>query len=336
MAPRTIRTVSKPNCLICGTTGQVLHTSLQDRLFGAPGTWQLKKCPKPGCGLVWSDPTPLTEDLGLAYQTYYTHVEPGAGSGGIAFALMKWAYWNGIRIPAFLTGIYQERREFIHMFLRNHPPGRLFDAGCGDGKFLDMMKQKGWQGTGVDFDAAAIETGKQKYGLDLQVGDFQNAAIAESAFDAVTMSHVIEHVPDPIACLDKCRRILKPGGRLIVSTPNVASLGHETFKNSWRGLEPPRHLNLFTHQLLAECARRAGLKVIRSGSTAVNADYLINASMAIADAPPGTTHIGGGWDTRYALKAVVFQYKEHFAMRRNSDLGEEAFLIAERATGEKG
>ena len=52
--------------------------------------------------------------------------------------------------------------------------------------------------------------------------------------------------------------------------------------------------------------------------------------MAIANAPPGTSQIGGGWDPRYALKAIMFQYKEHFALRRNPDLGEEAFLIAER------
>jgi hypothetical protein len=73
-----------------------------------------------------------------------------------------------------------------------------------------------------------------------------------------------------------------------------------------------------------------GLKVIRTGSTAVNADYIISATMSVANAPPGTSQIGGGWDPRYALKAIAFQYREHFALRRNPDLGQEAFLIAER------
>jgi SAM-dependent methyltransferase len=330
MTAPNIRTYSNPSCLICGTTGQVLHTGLTDRLFGAPGTWELKQCPRAECGLVWPDPAPLPEDLGLAYQTYYTHAEPATGSAGLVYRLGKWAYWTGIRVPAFLTGIYQERREFMQMFLRGRPPGRLFDAGCGDGQFLHLMQQQGWQGKGVDFDEAAIDTGRKKYGVDLAVGDFQAVPIEESAFDAVTMSHVIEHVPDPIACLDKCRRLLKPGGRLVVSTPNVLSLGHQTFKAAWRGLEPPRHLHIFPHHLLGECARRAGLKVIRTGSTAVNADYIISATMAIAHASPGTSQIGGGWDPKYALKAIMFQYKEHFALRRNPDLGEEAFLIAER------
>jgi len=330
MTSPIIRNFSNPACLICGTPGQPLHTGLQDRLFGAPGTWQLKQCPKPDCGLVWPDPSPLTEDLGLAYRNYYTHVEAAAGSEGLVYRLCKWAYWTGIRVPAFLTGIYQERQQFVHMFLRDLPPGRLFDAGCGDGQFLHLMMRRGWQGTGVDFDAAAIETGKKKYGLDLQVGDFQTVPIEDGVFDAVTMSHVIEHVPDPVACLDKCRRLLRPGGRLVVTTPNVRSLGHQTFKGAWRGLEPPRHLHIFPHHLLGECARRAGLKVVRTGSTAVNADYIISATMAIANAPPGTSEIGGGWDARYALKAIAFQYREHFALKRNPDLGEEGFLIAQR------
>lgn len=330
MTTPTIRTVPNPTCYVCGSPGQVLHSGLPDRLFGAPGIWALKQCTKPDCGLVWPDPCPLTEDLGLAYQTYYTHVEAAAGSAGLVYRLSKWAYWTGIRIPAVLTGIYQERREFVRMFLRKLPPGRLFDAGCGDGQFLHLMAQEGWRGIGVDFDAAAIETGKKRYGLDLAVGDFQTVPIEEAAFDAVTMSHVIEHVPDPIACLDKCRRLLKPGGRLVVSTPNIRSLGHQTFKAAWRGLEPPRHLHIFPHHLLGECARRAGLKVIRTGSTAVNADYILSATMAIAHAPPGTSQIGGGWDARYALKAILFQYREHFALRRNPDAGEEAFLVAER------
>lgn len=330
MTAPAIRTFSNPVCLLCGTPGQVLYSGLEDRLFSAPGTWQLKQCPRAECGLVWPDPSPLPEDLGLAYQTYYTHVEPASGSAGLISKLCKWAYWTGIRIPAFLTGIYQERLEFTHMFLRQLPAGRLYDAGCGDGQFLHLMAQHGWQGTGVDFDAAAVETGKKKYGLNLQVGDFQNVVIEEGVFDAVTMSHVIEHVPDPVSCLDKCRRLLRPGGRLVVSTPNIRSLGHQTFKSAWRGLEPPRHLHIFAPNLLGECARRAGLKVLRTGSTAVNADYISNASMAIAAAQPGRARVGGGWDTRFALQGIMFQYREHFASRRNPDLGEEAFLVAER------
>ena len=76
--------------------------------------------------------------------------------------------------------------------------------------------------------------------------DFQTADFDTDGFDAVTMSHVIEHVPDPVAFLDKCRRVLRPGGRLVLSTPNVRSLGHKRFRQSWRGLEPPARYSKYT------------------------------------------------------------------------------------------
>jgi len=326
----TIRTRPNPTCRICGSPGRLLYAGLKDRLFSTPGLWQLKQCPKVECGLVWPDPVALEEDLGLAYQTYYTHVEPTGAVAKLKQAVLSRGYRFAISIPAVLTGLQKQRREFLRMFLGDLKPGRLFDAGCGDGQFLHLMAQEGWQGTGIDFDAAAIEAGRKKFGLDLAVGDLQTAEIKEGEYDAVTMSHVIEHVPEPVACLDKCRRLLRPGGRLVVSTPNIRSLGHQRFKECWRGLEPPRHLQIFAPNLLGECARRAGLEVVRTGSTAVNADYISNASLALESAPLDGARIGGGWDVRFALQSILFQYREHFAMRRNPDLGEEAFLIAER------
>jgi hypothetical protein len=156
----TIRTRPKPACAICGSEGQVLYSGLKDRLFSAPGTWQLKQCPKPGCGLVWPDPVPLEEDLGLAYQTYYTHEEPTGAVGRLKRAILAKGYRFVIGIPAVLTGLYFERQRFRRMLLDDLPPGRLLDVGCGDGQFLSLMKARGWEGAGVDFDAAAIESGR--------------------------------------------------------------------------------------------------------------------------------------------------------------------------------
>ena len=326
----TIRTRQNPTCKICGSTGRLLYAGLKDRLFSAPGLWQLKQCARADCGLVWPDPVAIEEDLGLAYQTYYTHTEPVGSLAKLKHVVLSKAYWGAISIPAVLTGLRKERYHFLRMFLLELKPGRLFDAGCGDGQFLDRMAKHGWQGEGVDFDAAAVESGRKKYGLNLAVGDFQTSRIEEGKYDAVTMSHVIEHVTDPIASLEKCGRMLRPEGRLVVSTPNIWSLGHQRFKECWRGLEPPRHLQIFTPNLLGECARRAGLEVVRTGSTAVNADYVANASLALENAPADATNLGGGWNIRYAPGAIAFQYREHFALRRNADLGEEAFLIAKR------
>jgi len=334
MTQPVIRTFDNPNCLLCGAPGKVIYTNLHDRLFGAPGAWTLKQCPAHGCGLIWPDPAPLGEDIGLAYKNYYTHAEPRGKLAGAVFGACSRLYWTAIRIPAGLSGLLAERREFLTMFLRNLSPGRLLDVGCGDGEFLHRMSSLGWKGKGIDFDDAAIVAGKAKYGLDLVTGDFQSARFSEAGFDAITMSHVIEHVPDPVGCLAKCRDLLRPGGRLVVSTPNSRGLGHAMFREAWRGLEPPRHLHIFNPGLLAEVARRAGLTVVRTGSTAVNADYILNATIAIASAPAGIGGVGGSWNIRYAPRSVALQYREHFALRKNPEAGEEAFLVAERTRRE--
>lgn len=69
----TIRGRLCPNCYVCSGHGKLLYQNLTDRLFGAPGTWNLRKCPNQKCGTVWLDPMPLEEDLYKAYATYYTH-----------------------------------------------------------------------------------------------------------------------------------------------------------------------------------------------------------------------------------------------------------------------
>jgi hypothetical protein len=143
------------------------------------------------------------------------------------------------------------------------------------------------------------------------------------------MSHVIEHVTDPVATLEKCKGLLRQGGRLTVTTPNARSLGHAKFGRNWRGLEPPRHLQIFSPRTLAGCAEQAGFKVDFAGSTAANADYIIAASHSIARAPEDAMGgIGGGWELGPAIKGVFGQYREHLALRNKPDAGEETVLIA--------
>jgi 2-polyprenyl-3-methyl-5-hydroxy-6-metoxy-1,4-benzoquinol methylase len=74
----------------------------------------------------------------------------------------------------------------------------------------------------------------------------------------VTLSHVIEHVHDPVETLRHCCRVLEPGGYLWIETPNVDSAGYATFGRFWRGLEAPRHLVIFNADSLARLLRQVG------------------------------------------------------------------------------
>jgi hypothetical protein len=77
------------------------------------------------------------------------------------------------------------------------------------------------------------------------------------------MSHSIEHLHDPVDVLHEIRRILQPGGTVWIDTPNLNSNGHKVFGADWRGLEPPRHLVLFTTAALSSTLSRAGFDQIR-------------------------------------------------------------------------
>ena len=130
-------------------------------------------------------------------------------------------------------------------FLSAIPAGRLLDVGCGSGEWLLEMRDRGWPVQGIDFDENAVNVAKSR-GLQVECGSLEQHGLPADFFDAITLSHVIEHVPDPFQTLRECTRVLKPGGRLVLFTPNCGSLGHRFFKNHWRGLEPPRHLHLFS------------------------------------------------------------------------------------------
>jgi 2-polyprenyl-3-methyl-5-hydroxy-6-metoxy-1,4-benzoquinol methylase len=266
----------------------------------------------------------------MAYQTYYTHdasADPGRNRVSIVRNCLYRAYRLAAALPGMLTGIEQARRSLDSMLLAQRNPGTLLDVGCGDGSFLDRMRSRGWDVIGVDFDANAIATAKRKHGLDLHHGDLADVDFPADRFDAITLNHVIEHVPDPLGLLVACRRILKPRGRLILVTPNSASTGHQRFGRHWRGLEPPRHLHIFSRANLAECARRAGLHILRANSTAAHADIIIGASYSIRDNSDHRLPDQAPLNLRRTLKAVLFQFREHAYVRKGADVGEEVILI---------
>ena len=257
-----------------------MHVHLQDKLFGAPGTWNLKECSDKACGLLWMDPMPVLEDLPKAYASYYTHgaVQEKTGhrrlrdlyrevkKAHLASALgyesesVNWlARWL-----SKLLFFFPERRQGIEgevMFLTAQSGGKVLDIGCGSGERLEKMRSLGWTVSGIDFDEKAVGIAKSR-GLDVSCGTIPGTWFPTESFDVVIMNHVIEHVPDPIELLRECNRILKPGGKVVLTTPNSSCWGHRLFKKNWRGLEPPRHLHVFCPSSMEQTLRRAGFGVV--------------------------------------------------------------------------
>lgn len=271
-----IKTFDVPECVLCGNSGDSLYMNLQDVLFGVPGVWSIVKCVK--CGHVWLNPAPTRHSLPHVYSNYYTHV--GDGSINSKFASLKNSLRATILSDCYGYGEHVDKtslsflgkllstvpmaKEFIGMSvmgLEASLRGKLLEIGSGSGKFLAEMRNLGWKVVGVEPDSQAACIAREKYGLDIHVGALEEVALPSNSFDVISMNHVLEHIQNPILLFKECNRILKPGGRLVVVTPNISSCGHMWFKRHWRGLEPPRHLNLFSLSSVKTCAEKSGFKV---------------------------------------------------------------------------
>ncbi len=277
-----MRTISRASCPVCDSSGVEIYPSLVDWVFGSPGEWRMVKCRESGCGTLWLDPAPLPSDLGEAYSEYYTHQSDENWKPDLtsrtANTLAHWllGYPRPTRPAVFTAGFarwlprYVESLRFARCYLPFVPGGLVLDVGCGAGNQLELLQRAGWRTMGVDFDERAVAVARSR-GLDVVVGDLGSAGFPKGHFDAVTMIHVIEHVPDPFETLVGARGILKPGGRLLVITPNARSWGHRRFGHSWRGLEPPRHLQIFTTPSLVSLCEAAGFHIEHETTSARDA-----------------------------------------------------------------
>jgi 2-polyprenyl-3-methyl-5-hydroxy-6-metoxy-1,4-benzoquinol methylase len=277
-----IRTHSQPDCYLCGQQGEPLYSGLTDRLFGAPGKWDLKRCPNAACGLVWLNPMPIEAEVAKAYRTYYTHGEAIVKSDpfrklyrvATAAYVKTYCSVNGTTAPLRTLIAAQPIRAIRSIrdeldFPRRYfakSNGRMLDVGCGNGDLIGLAQTYGWEAEGIDVDARALGIARSK-GLNVRLGTLLDQEYPDSTSNLITMNHVLEHMHDPIGMLSECHRALRADGLLIVSTPNTASSGHHKFGPDWRGLEPPRHLMLFNPRTLAEAARRAAFKQTRVIST---------------------------------------------------------------------
>ena len=253
-------------------------------LFHVPGIWNSRKCDNTDCGLVWLDPMPRPDEIYKAYSTYYTHQDKGRKDSasrkkGLRIRLLRFYK----RLLKTLIGTGRERDNHYLMYLRDTPPGRLLEIGCGSGKRLSRLAALGWQVEGQEVDEKAWAAAKAKYPFHVHLGELKKLGLAADSFDAVVMNHVIEHVHAPVELMEEARRLIKPGGMLILNTPNAESQEHGIFKDRWFSLDPPRHLHLFSPRSLSLLARSSGFAKHETWTTSVNSDYVAASSLKIRD-----------------------------------------------------
>lgn len=274
-----------------------MHPALVDDSFRvAAGSWTLYRCER--CHCAWLDPRPDRASIGSAYGSYYTHgVDDNAARKPAIRGLrrFKLALFNGYinarygtrREPASPLGqgllqLARRHRQRLDAAFRYLPKPRagqtLLDVGCGNGDFLLDARDAGWIVRGIDPDPRAVQTARSR-GLDVHETSVHALADIPDRFDVVTLSHVLEHVHDPVQTLTDVHRLLRPGGWLYIDTPNIDSRGAARWGVHWRGLEAPRHLVLFSPDGLLGLLDRTGFDRVQTMRRSVVRKFMYLSSL---------------------------------------------------------
>lgn len=289
-------------CPVCGGFERsVEQPALTDRIFFcAPGVWTLYRCGQ--CRSGYLSPRPTPETIGLAYAEYYTHgiaeaeIFLSSSTGlGRYFPALRNGYLNqrfprlsltpSYSLGAAVVPWFKNAYVFAERDVRHLPTpvegAKLLDIGSGGGEFVRRAIKLGYMAEGLEFDAQAVAAGLEQ-GLPILHGGLPDTGLPAASYDVVTLSQVIEHLHDPLAALAEIYRLLKPGGFFWLATPNMDAPGHAQFGADWRGLEPPRHLVLFSAQALASALERTGFVGIEFKSPGAVTEWFYNASYRIS------------------------------------------------------
>jgi 2-polyprenyl-3-methyl-5-hydroxy-6-metoxy-1,4-benzoquinol methylase len=195
------------------------------------------------CRLVYQNPRPVFDDLRRRYGDQYFSYE--LSNERTFFGLMQ----LGLRDIGFaeLTASLPGPRRFL-------------DIGCATGMLAESMKAAGWDASGVDLCRESAEYGMAHRGITIFVGTLEEAAFSAESFSAIHFSHLIEHVPDPRGFLREVRRILRPDGYAVITTPNVDGFQARLFGTRWRSAIAD-HLTLFSKRTMARMIRETGFEI---------------------------------------------------------------------------
>jgi SAM-dependent methyltransferase len=208
-------------------------------------------------------------------------------------------------------------------------PARFLEVGFGDGRQLDLMKALGWEVVGVDPDPKSVETACGR-GLDARVGTLESERFDDGEFDAVYLSHLIEHVHDPRALLTECHRVLRPGGHLVVLTPNVNCHIHERYRSAWFSLQAPFHLVLFTPEAMKTTFEKAGFTVTKAATSSRRAMVHNIGSLDLRDSSGGLPSFDGRVPLGRLVRGVGAQFGESTRIALGYDAGEELVFVGQR------
>lgn len=230
-------------CPLCESSNIIQKYKAKDRHYGILGEYEIDTCNS--CKLVFLNPMPTNEYLSSLYpETYYSYQDFFSDKKGISALLSKIFVNLDTKDPKFRQA------------------GKMLDIGCGSGKFIYKMREKGWDVFGVEISKNAADLGRMAANLNIFSGELTHANFPDEYFDYIRLNHSFEHINNPHETLAEIRRILKKDGKLMIGVPNINSLNALIFKQYWYYLGAPVHTFNYSNKTLPLLLEKHGFKNI--------------------------------------------------------------------------
>lgn len=208
--------------------------------------FQVQSCPD--CGFMFVNPQPSEETLKKIYSA---------------------DYFLGGQTPEAKESRRAMKRATAQLYLKDFlayhgsSRGRLLEIGCGEGDFLLLAQEAGFEVAGLEFSPSSLEEANRRLGAErVKLGGLEQMAGEEGRFDACVLFDAIEHVRQPVAELKKIHALLKPEGTLFIVTPSLESFSAKLLKQNWMEFKT-EHLHYFDTQTIQNVLAKSGFAQVR-------------------------------------------------------------------------
>lgn len=245
------------HCPVCGSSDINPLLTVKDHSVSQENfvLWQCSHC-----SLRFTQDVPDEGSIGRYYQSsdYISHTNSNKGLINKIYQLVR------------NYTLQQKANLIIDETVKE---GRVLDIGAGIGAFLNTMKQKNWEVTGIEPDEGARQQAKALFKLEISNTDVLEH-LPEHSFDAITLWHVLEHVHQLHPYVDRLKTLLKPDGKIFIAVPNYHSADSSVYKLYWAAYDVPRHLYHFAPHSVKMLMNQHGLKVISQKPMWLDAFYI--------------------------------------------------------------
>jgi SAM-dependent methyltransferase len=236
------------SCYSCGSKSSREFIVAQDDLTGKPGDFRFVTCDS--CGFVYQNPRVSIHHIRSYYDDEY-------------IAHRKKTDWG--RLTWFYNRVMDQhdvdKDRIVRRYIQLDWKSEVLDVGCAAGTFLQKMRTLyEARVTGLDF--KDLSSSPTLDGVEFHCGLFYEQPLDSGRFDLVTMWHFLEHDYDPERTLRTAKRVLKPGGILVIEVPRLDSMTFRLYRGRWPGLQAPQHTVLFKKRTLLDFVEKSGLEIV--------------------------------------------------------------------------